>query len=230
MSTATDKKSKASSSSPALQAKRATLHIVKKELGISDDIYRDILREATGRESSAEMNLAMMDQVLERFKELGWVPRAVTKNGKRGRPLAGDAESKLIRALWKELHRYHLAGAVKEGVRNPAEAALCAFVKRQTRCDALQWLRDREAVKVIEALKEWRDRAKIECFNEWFKSAYPDVAFPAGQLGALIRSAAYSRVCIVDPVVPEWLGILGDGGFALMVEYVAHCRERVEGK
>ena len=230
MSTTTGKKSKVSSSSSALQAKRATLHIVKKELGLSDDIYRDILREATGCESSAEMNLSMMNQVLERFKELGWVPRAATKSGKRGRPLAGDAESKLIRALWKELHRYHLAGAVKEGVRNPAEAALCAFVKRQTRCDALQWLRDREAVKVIEALKEWRDRAKIECFHEWYKASYPGVEFPAGQLGALIRSVAHGRVCIADPVVPEWLDILGDGGFALMTQYVAHCRERVVGK
>ncbi len=230
MSTTTGKKSKVSSSSSALQAKRATLHIVKKELGLSDDIYRDILREATGRESSAEMNLTMMNQVLERFKELGWVPRAATKSGKRGRPLAGDAESKLIRALWKELHRYHLAGAVKEGVRNPSEAALCAFVKRQTRCDALQWLRDREAVKVIEALKEWRDRAKIECFHEWYKASYPGVEFPAGQLGALIRSVAHGRVCIADPVVPEWLDILGDGGFALMTQYVAHCRERVVGK
>ncbi len=229
MSTTTGKKSKVSSSSPALQAKRATLHIVKKELGLSDDIYRDILREATGCESSAEMNLSMMNQVLERFKELGWVPRAATKSGKRGRPLAGDAESKLIRALWKELHRYHLAGAVKEGVRNPSEAALCAFVKRQTRCDALQWLRDRDAVKVIEALKEWRDRARMECFNEWYKSAFPDVVFPAGQW-ALIRSMAYGRESIAELVDPKWLGILGDDGFSLMSLYVAHCLKRVEGK
>jgi phage gp16-like protein len=67
------------------------------------------------------------------------------------RKLADDPQSKMIRALWLQLHE---AGKV----RNPSEEALAAFVKRQHSVDALQWLSTEKAQKLIEELKKWLAR------------------------------------------------------------------------
>jgi len=53
--------------------------------------------------------------------------------------------------LWLELH-------AADKVRNPSEESLCAYVKRMTNIDALQWLDTAQASGVIEALKKWQAR------------------------------------------------------------------------
>lgn len=132
----------------------AKIHIGKKDLGLSDDIYRDILREAGKVESSKDLDWRGRQAVLDRFKELGWKPKAARKAVGAGssRPLADDPQSKKIRALWIELHE---TGKVK----NPAESALAAYVKRMTGVATLQWLSTAQASTVIEALKKWTQRA-----------------------------------------------------------------------
>jgi phage gp16-like protein len=130
------------------------IHIGKKELGISDDIYRDILRETTKKESSRDISDLQAARVLERFRELGWKPKAA-KKAKASRRLADDPKSKMLRALWIQLHQ---AGKVAD----PSEAALCKFVKRMTRVDALEWLSDRNVTVVKKALTDWLAREKKE--------------------------------------------------------------------
>jgi phage gp16-like protein len=131
----------------------AKIHIGKKELGLSDDIYRDIVREASGgtTESSGDLNWQGRQKVLERFTELGWKCKPAKKAGVRPRCLADDPQSVMLRALWIQLHQ---AGKVKD----PAESALCSFVKRMTRKDALQWLSDRDVTVVKKALVDWLER------------------------------------------------------------------------
>jgi phage gp16-like protein len=136
----------------------AKIHIGKKDLGLDDDTYRDILREAGRVESSADLDYRGRMAVLERFKELGWRPKCRARapgTGDRGkrlsRPLADDPQSKKIRALWLDLHA---AGKV----RDSSERALASYCKRMTGRDALQWLSTGEASRVIEALKQWLER------------------------------------------------------------------------
>ncbi|MFH1027795.1 MAG: regulatory protein GemA, partial [Pseudomonadota bacterium] len=130
----------------------AKIHIGKKELNLSDEIYRDILFHAGGVESSADLDWQGRRAVLERYRELGWQSKPAKKAGVRAaRRLADDPQSKMLRALWIQLHQ---SGKVKD----PSEAALCSFVKRMTRKDALQWLSDRDVTVVKKALKDWLER------------------------------------------------------------------------
>lgn len=128
----------------------AKIHIGKKDLNLSDEIYRDILWQAGRVESSADLDWRGRQAVLDRFKELGWKP-APARKAKAPRKLAADPQSKKIRALWLELFN---AGKV----RDSSEAALASYVKRMTNVAALQWLSSAQASLVIEALKKWLAR------------------------------------------------------------------------
>lgn len=57
----------------------------------------------------------------------------------------------MMRGLWLELHELGY-------VEDPAESALAAWVVRETKVEALQWLTTAQAQQTIEKLKQWRDR------------------------------------------------------------------------
>ena len=44
----------------------------KTKLGLDDELYRDILTSTTGKTSSKDLNLAQLEAVLDRFKQLGF--------------------------------------------------------------------------------------------------------------------------------------------------------------
>jgi len=71
------------------------------------------------------------------------------------RPQAADDQSKMMRGLWLELHDLGY-------VRDASEAALMAWVKRETGVAALQWLNTKQAQTTIEKLKQWRQRVTRE--------------------------------------------------------------------
>ena len=126
------------------------IHIGKKELALPDEIYRDILYQVSGKESSRDISDMQAAKVLERYKELGWKPKA-GKKAKTRRPLADSGQARKIRALWLELHQ---VGKVKE----PSEQALLSYVKRMERLDALEWLTEAKASRLIEKMKKWLGR------------------------------------------------------------------------
>lgn len=125
----------------------ALIHVAKRDLGLSEDTYRQALTTATGLSSTKEMAADQLETVLEHFKKRGFQikPKAAT------RALADDAQSKKIRALWLEMHQQGI-------VKAPGEASLAAYVKRLTHVDALQWLSTDQASTVIETLKKWQTR------------------------------------------------------------------------
>lgn len=130
----------------------AKIHIGKKDLGLDDDTYRDILYQAGGVESAANLDWKGREAVLERFRELGWKARSKSGHpGHASRSLADDPQSKKIRALWLALHEVGK-------VRDASEMSLATYVKRMTGVSALQWLNTRQASAVIEALKQWLGR------------------------------------------------------------------------
>lgn len=133
-------------------AELAKIHMAKKDLGLSEETYRDIVYVASGNKSDSAGNLDSRGRhaVLERFAELGWQAKPA-KKAKHTRRLAGDPQSKMLRALWIQLHQ---AGKVND----PSEKALCSFVKRMTGKDALQWLSDRDVTVVKKALADWQAR------------------------------------------------------------------------
>lgn len=123
------------------------IHVAARELRLSRDDYEAVLLAVCGVRSSADLDGANRAKLLAHFKKLGFTVKPKTPS----RALAPDAQSQKIRALWLSLAD---AGVV----RNRSEAALAAYVKRQTGVDALQWLRPAQASAVIESLKKWLSR------------------------------------------------------------------------
>lgn len=130
------------------------LHVAKNDLSMEDADYRAVLSAASKgvHDSSTKLSLTELERALAHMKRCGFKVRTKGKTSPARatppRPLAVDPESTKIRALWLMLHDL---GAVK----NPAEAALNAYVKRLTHVDDLHWVDGAQAETLIESLKKW---------------------------------------------------------------------------
>ena len=126
------------------------VHVAKRDLRMDDDAYRAILKARFNTESSADLSVLQLERLVSHFKACGF--KVKQKAGTR--TLASDSQSRKIRALWLVLHG---AGVV----RDSSENALAALVKRMAKVEALQWLKKDQASRVIEELKKWCDREKV---------------------------------------------------------------------
>ena len=100
------------------------IHVGKKQLGLDDDLYREVLESTTGKNSSKLLTVEQLEAVLDRMKQLGFTIESKDKAGVK--KLADDAQSKLIRHLWLELYN---AGEV----RNGSEKALAKFIENKVK-------------------------------------------------------------------------------------------------
>lgn len=121
-----------------------TIYAGIRSLGIADeDDRRDLSERVTGKRRLREMTPGDKDRVVAELRRLGFRDTA--------RSLEGPYAKKL-QALW-------IAGWNLGLVRSRKDAALAAFVKRQTGLDHPNWLRDpAAAAKAVEALKDWLAR------------------------------------------------------------------------
>ena len=53
----------------------AAIHIGKKALGMDDESYRLLLSDMFGKRSAKDLTEAEQGELLERFKQLGFVPK-----------------------------------------------------------------------------------------------------------------------------------------------------------
>lgn len=144
------------------RAMLAKIHLAAKELGLDEELRRDVIEQVTGHRSSADCSDAQLDQVLAAFKARGWKPKVVS-GGKAGaapaskavRRAADHPVARKARAMWISLHQLGV-------VRDPSERALEAFAKRQLGVAALQWADQGQGFRLIEALKKMALRAGWE--------------------------------------------------------------------
>lgn len=145
------------------RAMLAKVHLAAKELGLEDDLRRDLLERVTGHRSSADCTDAQLRAVLDEYRRRGWSPgnkqgHKQTYSPRPGRPAAARPASNPIarkaRALWLSLWQLGV-------VRDPSEAALEAFGKRQLGVDRLAWADQSQGYRLIEALKAMAKR------NDW---------------------------------------------------------------
>jgi hypothetical protein len=132
------------------------IHGLKRDAGLDDDSYRDVLNAVAGVRSARALTVDGAVRVIDRLKVLaGQAPREIGHES-RSRPpqargalrLEGPYAAKM-RALW-------LAGWALGIVRDRTDEGLAEYVHRQTGLDHPNWLRDdRAAVSVIEGLKSW---------------------------------------------------------------------------
>ncbi len=119
----------------------AKVHIAKKQLGLDETTYRDVVELVTGKRSSGKCTNAELDAVLSHMQDKGWKPKKPSRND--------DAEKYLgkCRALW-------ISGWNLGVVHTRQDEAMNAFIKRMTGLDSERWLIHAEdAMKAIEAIK-----------------------------------------------------------------------------
>lgn len=165
----------------------AKLHIAKKQLGLDDDTWRDLLERETGKRSSKDMSEGERGRVLDVLKKQGFKP--VSKGSRKG--LEGPYAAKL-QALW-------IAGWNLGLIREKDDAALLAFVKRQTGIDHTRFLRYHDdATRAIEALKAWLAR---DGGVDWSKDRFlPDWTQANGYR---IASAQHGKLLFHRLITPE---------------------------
>lgn len=132
----------------------AKIHIARKDLGLDEDTYREIIRDvgkaASG--SAADLTPAGRARVLGRFRERGWQPRrrAVRQSTDWRRP-----RIKKITALWCALAD---AGVVQ----NRSEASMVKWCAGITRKPKLEWADSDDLNRCIEGLKDWARRERVQ--------------------------------------------------------------------
>lgn len=130
----------------------AKVHIARKELGLDEDTYRSVIAKAAqGKESAADCSEKELVAVLDHFKARGFAPKPRAGTAGPRQRAADHPSARKARALWISL--YHLGA-----VRNSSEQALEAFATRQLGCQHMQWMRQSDCFRLIEALKAMADR------------------------------------------------------------------------
>ncbi|MEO1208267.1 MAG: regulatory protein GemA [Cyanobacteria bacterium J06638_20] len=140
---------------PTGQRKRllSLIHIAKKQLGLSDDDYRDFLEGVTAKRSAKGMDLSELNAVIQAFEKKGFKVkgegRRVKGKGKLS-PKTRDKAKKTpvdkVRALWI---RCYQAGKVRER----GDDALQKFCRTVTGVERVEWLKHHQAKQLIEILE-----------------------------------------------------------------------------
>lgn len=148
--------------SSARRSMIAKVHLGAKELGLADDVRRDLMQRLTGKRSAADCSDDELDAILADYRAKGWKP-TVLGGGKAARPArdagttfrrpaADHPVARKARAMWISLHQLGV-------VQNRSEQALEAFARRQLKIDALVWADQSQGFRLIEALKAMAERA-----------------------------------------------------------------------
>jgi len=131
------------------RAMLAKIHVARKQLALTEDSYRDLLRRITGQDSAGTLNDAGLDKVLAEFRRLGW-------KAPSGRTRSAKPQIRMIRAVWADMAPL---------LAQHGEDALRSFVQRQTRnaahpdgITAPEFLSPVMANRVLEGLKAWKRR------------------------------------------------------------------------
>lgn len=139
----------------------AKIHIAKKDMGLDDGAYRDLLQRITGEVSAADCTDAQLEAVVAEFKAKGWKPKPRKKSPASSHKKGPDQIDK-IRALWIEMHK---AGIVRDGT----EQGLNRYVKKRTGVDNVGWLNGQQCYGVLEGLKAWSGRESLR--QAWVAAA-----------------------------------------------------------
>jgi hypothetical protein len=126
----------------------AKAHIAKKELGLDEDTYRDVLQRVTGHGSAKDCSPRELEKLLAELRRLGWKP-------KTRRPESKSPRVRKVWALWGQMCRDSLVRAEGNSARR---SALRTFVEKLTGVTDPEWLTPEQASMVIEGLKHWRAR------------------------------------------------------------------------
>ncbi|MFI5448113.1 regulatory protein GemA [Polaromonas sp. UC242_47] len=139
-----------------------------KRDGMTDDDYRAVMLQLTGQSSSAKLDAAGRDKLLQHFKAKGFVVIAKTGAASRERGFIREPQVKKLLAMWYALSE---AGAVARPASHTAcSAAVEAWGKEQLAAhrlgpmDALRFATGEQLNHLVEAMKLWGQRVKANIY------------------------------------------------------------------
>lgn len=139
----------------------AKIHIGKKDLGLDDDTYRDVLWRVTGKRSCKDMTIAQLQDVVKDMENSGFKPKAAPKHGRKPsvigkrEPLMGKIHAMLTDM---GLHWNYAHGMADSMFK----------IKR------LQWLNDNQLYKLTQALSVHQQREAKKAAASANKKAVPE--------------------------------------------------------
>jgi len=134
---------------------KALIHIGKKELGLDDDLYRDILWDLTRKRSTAEMEERELALVLRYLEEKGFKPRYSTRPqaaprrkyddlGRRPGEMAAPRQLRMLEAIWRDV------------ARTPTDAAFRNFLQARFGIGDVRWIPADKVTPIKAALERMR--------------------------------------------------------------------------
>ncbi len=128
------------------------IHALRRQIGLTDDEYRGLLEKQHGKSSSKDLSEAQAGSFIDILKQLAGQKPGVSFPARRASQTASGPYAGVLRALWIAAYNLGLA-------RSRDDAAMMAFVERQTKLKHTRFLQDHgDATKAIEGLKAWLAR------------------------------------------------------------------------
>jgi phage gp16-like protein len=176
---------------PAAARRRSLIgkiHVAKTQLGIDEELYRDVLFDKVQRRSAKDCTDAELVTLIKHFEARGFTAKA-----KRPGPKPADLPfANKARAMWISLHQL---GAIDD----PSEDALEAFCRRQMKVAKMQWADATRAYKMIEALK---DMAVREGWDQSTKGVKPESKILV--LKRRLVAALHAKLIAADAIPAHW--------------------------
>lgn len=140
---------KRAKTSDARRRDLAKIHIAKKQLGLNDETYREMLRNIDGVSSAADLDQRGRSKVLGHLRKLGFksAHRSAKASGMH-RPAATD-RAPMIAKIGAILSELKLPWCYADGI-----------AKRMFRIDKVRWLEPKQLHKLVAALVYMQKRAR----------------------------------------------------------------------
>lgn len=127
----------------------AKVKMAQKQLGISDDVYRDVLEERYGERSCTKLTLKQLDDFLRHLGSLGWKERTI--RARKGDQAAPTEQAMSRKAMLSKIEALLAELGSKQGAHVPWSYA-AAILKRMYRVDSLEWAKPEQLRGLIAAL------------------------------------------------------------------------------
>lgn len=138
----------------------AIINIAKKDFGLDDETYRDVLHRVTGKRSLRDMTEVQRRAVVDDFKSKGFVVKRGGKSGAKSSGFSAKKYVRLIHALWSSCAKL---GVLDDGSKKALRSFLSSeTAKRGARIDDPDFLTYDQASPIIEALKSMEKRGKAK--------------------------------------------------------------------
>ena len=142
------------------RAKLAKIHIAKRDLKLTDQLYRGFLNVLFGETSAKDLNHAQTDELLDHFKSLGWESsypaNQIKAGGIKTKDLGGSKSpifSERGPATMKQLGLIMYLWQYGPGIRNKSVQALDHFLNHHFHIPGLKQVKAHQVPGILGAVK-----------------------------------------------------------------------------